>query len=77
MISYKVISGDTLSEIAQCNSTTVDQIMMINPEIKDKNLIYAGQTINIPSESVRLQAFKAKETTKQSSQNEMESSSLP
>ncbi|KPA15748.1 Peptidoglycan-binding Lysin subgroup domain protein [Candidatus Magnetomorum sp. HK-1] len=77
MISYNVIPSDTLSAIAQRNSTTVDQIMMINPEIKYKNLISAGQTINIPSESVRLQALKTKETTRQSPQDEMESPSLP
>src|SRR5699024_7353662 len=46
--SYKIKSGDTLSEIAAKFGTTVSKIMSANPSIKDKNLIYAGSTIKIP-----------------------------
>lgn len=46
--SYKVKSGDTLSEIAAKFGTTVSKIMSANPNIKNKNLIYAGSTIKIP-----------------------------
>jgi LysM repeat protein len=45
---YFVQKGDTLSEIAQRNHLTVDQIMAVNPQIKDKNKIYAGDTIYLP-----------------------------
>lgn len=46
--SYKIKSGDTLSEIAAKFGTTVSKIMSANPSIKNKNLIYAGDTIKIP-----------------------------
>lgn len=46
--TYKVKSGDTLSEIAQKYNTTVSKIMAANPSIKNKNLIYTGQTLKIP-----------------------------
>ena len=41
--------GDTLSEIAQANDMTVDQLLEANPQITDPNKIYAGQGLNIPS----------------------------
>jgi murein DD-endopeptidase MepM/ murein hydrolase activator NlpD len=43
-----VQSGDTLSEIAKANNTTVEAIMKANPGITDPNVISAGQTLNIP-----------------------------
>ena len=43
-----VQSGDTLSEIAKANNTTVEAIMKANPDIIDPNVISAGQTLNIP-----------------------------
>ena len=43
-----VQSGDTLSQIAQKNGTTVEAIMKANPGITDPNLISAGQTLNMP-----------------------------
>lgn len=46
--TYKVKRGDTLSEIAQRYNTTVSKIMAANPSIKNKNLIYTGQTLKIP-----------------------------
>ena len=42
--TYKVKSGDTLSEIAKKYNTTVDSLVKKN-NIKDKNLIYVGQTL--------------------------------
>lgn len=46
--NYKVKSGDTLSAIATKYGTTVSKIMAANPSIKDKNLIYTGNTLKIP-----------------------------
>jgi len=43
-----VQSGDTLSQIAKDNNTTVEAIMKANPGIADPNVISAGQTLNIP-----------------------------
>lgn len=48
MASYKIKSGDTLSDIAKSNNTTVADIQAANPSIKNPDLIYAGQTITIP-----------------------------
>jgi LysM repeat protein/SOS response regulatory protein OraA/RecX len=42
-------SGDTLSEIAAENGVTVDDLLDANPGITDADVIYAGDTINIPS----------------------------
>lgn len=45
--TYTVVKGDTLSKIAKVNGTTVDTLIKLN-EIKNKNLIYAGQVIKLP-----------------------------
>lgn len=45
---YTVVSGDTLRKIAARFDTTVDEILKINPQIKNANLIYPGDKINIP-----------------------------
>src|SRR5210317_295000 len=39
--SYKIKSGDTLSQIARAKGTTVRAIMAANPNIKDANKIRA------------------------------------
>lgn len=49
--SITVRAGDTLSEIAQKNGTTVSALMNANPGITDPNKIYVNQTINIPKTS--------------------------
>lgn len=46
--TYKVQRGDTLSQIAQRNFVTVEEIMEANPNITDPNRIRAGQNITIP-----------------------------
>lgn len=45
-VNYKVKSGDTLSEIAQKFGTTVNKLASLN-NIKNVNLIYAGQNLKI------------------------------
>jgi LysM repeat protein len=47
-MSYIVKSGDTLSAIAERNHTTVAKILAANPQIKNANAIYPGQSIKIP-----------------------------
>jgi hypothetical protein len=47
-IIYEIQAGDTLSEIAQAHSTSIDHIIALNPEISDPNLIYAENNIIIP-----------------------------
>jgi LysM repeat protein len=46
--TYYVQKGDTLRNIASRMSTTVDVLLQANPQIKNQNLIYVGQAINIP-----------------------------
>jgi LysM repeat protein len=48
---YIVNHGDTLSEIAKLFNTTLAQLLALNPAIKNPNLIYAGQRVNVPSPS--------------------------
>tara|TARA_R100000655_G_scaffold103627_1_gene150208 strand:- start:2060 stop:2731 length:672 start_codon:yes stop_codon:yes gene_type:complete len=49
--SYTIQSGDTLSKIASANNTTVEELMKLNPHIKDKNKIISGQDLKISSGS--------------------------
>lgn len=46
-VTYKVVKGDTLSEIAKAKGTTVAALLALNPDITDRNKIYVGQVIII------------------------------
>ncbi len=46
---YITNHGDSLSEIAKLFATNITQLLSLNQNIKDANLIYAGQRINVPS----------------------------
>lgn len=48
--TYTVRSGDTLSEIAARNKVSLSSVISANPQIKNPNLIYPGQQINMPSQ---------------------------
>ena len=45
---YLIKKGDTLGKIAKTYRTTVDFLMSINPQITNKNRIYAGHTMLVP-----------------------------
>jgi len=45
---YEVQAGDTLSEIAEANNTSVANIMELNPEIIDPNTIHTADHLLIP-----------------------------
>lgn len=47
-MSYVIQSGDTLFAIALSHHTTVEAILKGNPQITNPNLIFAGETLNIP-----------------------------
>lgn len=47
--SYKVISGDSLWKIAVKTQTGIHELIDSNPQIANINLIYPGQTINVPT----------------------------
>jgi len=47
--SYKVVSGDSLWKIAVKTQTGVQELIESNPQLANPNLIYPGQTINVPT----------------------------
>lgn len=49
---YVVARGDTLYKIARRYNTTVNELLRLNPEIKNRNIIYVGQRIRIPAPPV-------------------------
>lgn len=53
-MEYKVERGDTLSALAKRYGTTVDAIMDANKgRIEDRNLIFTGDTITIPTRDAK------------------------
>ncbi len=44
---YQIKKGDTLGKIAREFNTTVANILVWNPQIRNKNLIYAGDYLYI------------------------------
>lgn len=46
--SYTVVSGDNLTRIAERHGVSLQDLIAANPQIKNPNLIYPGQVINIP-----------------------------
>lgn len=44
---YVVVSGDMMWKIAQKHNLTLDQLLKLNPQIKNPNLIVVGQKINV------------------------------
>lgn len=51
MSTYKVKSGDTLSQIAVNHNTTVSVLLQLNPQITDKNKIEVGQVLYLSQQS--------------------------
>jgi LysM repeat protein len=45
---YEIQPGDTISEIAAANNTSVEHLMDLNPHISDPDLIYAGHNLIVP-----------------------------
>ncbi len=50
-MTYKVKNEDTLYNIAKRFGVSLDDLIAANPEIKDPNIIYPGQIINIPKKA--------------------------
>jgi hypothetical protein len=51
LAAYLVQPGDTLSGIAASHGTSLAAVEAANPKLADPNLIYAGQTVEIPEGS--------------------------
>lgn len=47
---YRIKKGDTLFKIAKENGLSIEELIKVNPKIKDPSLIAIGQEINIPEE---------------------------
>jgi len=45
--SYTIQKGDTLSEIAERHSRGIEELMEMNPQIKDADQIFAGDTLQM------------------------------
>ncbi len=45
---YFVVSGDTMSIIAQYFGTTKEQLIAANPHIADPNILYIGDVLCVP-----------------------------
>jgi GH24 family phage-related lysozyme (muramidase) len=50
---YKIQKGDTLSAIAERNKLTVNQLLGMNPNIKDPNKIAIGQSLTLSTNSTK------------------------
>jgi hypothetical protein len=46
--SYLIQKGDNLTKIAKNNNTTIDEILKSNPQITNRDLIYAGSKLTLP-----------------------------
>lgn len=51
MKEYIIQKGDRLSKLAEKWGCTVDDILRVNPSIKDPNIIFDGDKIRIPNTS--------------------------
>jgi len=47
--TYKVVSGDTLWKVAVKNQVGITELISANSQVKNINMIYPGQSLNIPS----------------------------
>lgn len=56
--TYKVASGDSMWKIAVKYQVGVSEIIGANPQVKNPNLIYPGQTLNIPSLPASTKSFE-------------------
>lgn len=56
--THKVVSGDTLWKIAKRYEVGLSEIKSANPQIKNYDLIYPGQTINIPTVDTSITAYE-------------------
>lgn len=50
-MSYRIQPGDTMSKIAAKYGVSLSALEKANPQVKNPNLIYAGEALNIPGKS--------------------------
>ena len=66
--TYTIKDGDTLSQIAKNNGTTVDELVRLN-NIKDPNLIYSGATLKLSDTNSSESGTSTNTSTASSSEN--------
>ena len=49
---YTVEAGETLTDIMEKTGSTLSELMFLNEDIKDKDRLYGGDVINVPSTKV-------------------------
>ena len=57
-LTHTVVSGDSLWKIAVKYETGLSEIKSANPQIKNYDLIYPGQIINIPGKDFAVAAYE-------------------
>lgn len=50
--TYTVVRGDTMTKIAKAHGITLGELKRLNPQVKNANLIYPGQILNVPKQEV-------------------------
>ncbi len=61
--TYTVVSGDTLTIIAQRFNLTLDQLLALNPGLARDSVIQVGQVVNVSGQAPTLTATPAAATT--------------
>ena len=56
--TYTVVAGDSMWKIAVRYEIGVSEIIAANPQVKNPNLIYPGQVLNIPSMDSSVLAYE-------------------
>lgn len=59
MSAYLVKKGDTLTKLAKLANLEINQVLEQNPQIKDRDRIFAGATINLTLAAVETVAVKS------------------
>jgi LysM repeat protein len=54
--SYVIKPGDNLTKIAKTFNTTINDLMKMNPQIKDPNKIFAGAKMTVPQMKENIQS---------------------
>jgi LysM repeat protein len=75
LVAYLVHPGDTLSGIAASHGVSLAAVETANPHLANPNLIYAGQTLEIPKTSSTAQATTATAQTSTATQSATQSAS--
>jgi LysM domain len=73
LVAYLVHPGDTLSGIAASHGVSLAAVETANPHLANPNLIYAGQTLEIPKTSATTQATTATAQTGTAAQSATQS----